>query len=96
MKRHIKFKDLLEEDKNKINEGVVSSLLGKLITFMMSGTVKQIDSLIDPQKRRDVADAAVNLRKLIDKYNKSLENPEVKKNLESTGKNIEDFYIKEL
>lgn len=96
MKNNLKLKNLIENKKKPINEGVISNILGRLITFIMSGTVKQIDSLIDPQKRREVANAATNLRKAIEKYNKSLENPEIKKQLESMGQKIEDFYINEL
>jgi hypothetical protein len=95
LRNNLKLKNLIKEKKS-INESVMSNLLGRLLTFIMSGTVKQIDNMIDPKKRRDVANAATNLRKAIESYNESLKQPDIKKQLESTGKKIEDFYINEL
>lgn len=87
------------KEKNKkesVNEGIISSLLAKIISFALSGHMKQIDSLIDPQKRKDVAIAARNLKDHVAKYNKHLNDPNVKKIIQDAGLTVEDFYIDKL
>jgi len=77
--------------------GILANFIGSLLTkTIFKGTVKQLDSMIDSDKRKEVADSAKKLRETIEKYNASLNNPEFKKMIKGSGKTIEDFKIKKL
>lgn len=77
--------------------GILANLIGSFLTrTIFKGTVKQLDSMIDSEKRKNVADSAQKLRATIDKYNASLNNPEFKKMIKNSGKTIDDFKIKDM
>lgn len=94
MKKQIRLKNLIKEE--KLNEGIITSALTNLINFLLSSKVKQIDNLIDPKSRREVAAYATKLKTSVEKYNEHLRKPEVKRSIEKLGGNIEDYFIKDI
>ena len=76
--------------------GKVVNLITKIIMFFIRGKIKQIDHLIDSEQRKKLADAGKELKDSIERYNKLLDRPDVKKFIEESGKSIEEFRINKL
>lgn len=76
--------------------GKVIDIITNIVTFFMRGKIKKIDNMIDPKARKELAESAKRLKESIDKYNKNLEKPSVKKSIEEMGGSIEDYKLKDL
>jgi len=93
LKKQIKLKNLLKENKKNLNEGIIADFITNIIYAMMSGKRKELDNLIDPEGRKNIANAAQKLKNAIEKYNKLLLRSDVKKFIEDSGKSVDDFHI---
>ncbi|HBD93553.1 MAG TPA: hypothetical protein DC057_05225 [Spirochaetia bacterium] len=92
MKKQLQLKSLVKDNKI-IKEGFISDLITSIIVKIMSPKMRQIDSLIEPEKRKEIADISKRLKDVIDHYNQRLDTPEGKQFLKDLNAKKEDFYI---
>jgi len=76
--------------------GKVVDIITNIVMFFMRGKIKQIEGLIDPEQRKEVAKAAKELQEAVERYNKMLNKPSVRKSIEDSGGKVEDYYIDKL
>ena len=76
--------------------GKVADIITNIVMLFMRGKIKQMDSLIDPEQRKKVVDAAKEVKSAVERYNKLLDRPDIKEFIEESGKSVEDFRIDKL
>ena len=89
MKKQIKFRDKKDKPREKVS--IINRILTNIIMFFMKDTIKRLDGMIDPEQQKAVEASTKELEDEVEKYNKMLEKPEIKKAIEDAGKSIEDF-----
>lgn len=76
-------------------------LISNLIAFILTKTVfrfkvKQLHSMIDKDKEKEVIKAARKLKTAVDKWNKDLEKPAIRKMYKKLGINPDDMKMNNL